>query len=136
MYSKNDPDEVQALMQSLGFSSNEDATIIHLVLKKFTGKIVIIKNGGDELQIIGKLHSATLIFGEHLNLIEVQEKKCSKGVLNELNYYHPRNYKPELGKRNFVFVSAAFNEDPQKTDLLVVPITGCSLECEGETFQF
>ncbi len=78
-----------------------------------------------------------MIWGSFINLTEVQEDKCSPGVLDELHYYHPRNYKPEKGKNNFGFVSAAFasEEDPEKADLLVVPATGCILECEGESLQ-
>jgi len=134
MYSEKDSEKLQDFMKDLGFSSDESSRKIDVVLKEFAGKVITIKNG--ELRLVGKLHSATLIFGEHLNLTEVQEDKCDQNVLKDLDYYHPRNYKPELGQRNFLFVSAAFDEDPAKKDLLVVPTEGCSLECDGKVVNF
>jgi len=128
MYSKKDPMEIKAFMKILGFSSFEENQVWHKIEEQFSGKIVTIKNGNAE--VTGKFHSLTMIWGAHINLTEIQEDKCTPEVLEELDYYHPRNYKKELGKRNFGFVSAAFNEDPKKTDLLVVPAAGCILECD------
>ncbi|HEY1041621.1 MAG TPA: hypothetical protein VGE63_02770 [Candidatus Paceibacterota bacterium] len=137
MYSKKDDSkEVQDFMKGLGFPSQEEGDLMDDVVNRFAGKEVVIVNGG--AKVVGVLHSPTLIFGNFLNLTQVKEDECTPGILKELHYYHPRNFKPELEKRNFGFVSAGFvqDKDPQKDDLLVVPIDGCKLTCEGETVEF
>lgn len=139
MYSKSDdPKEVQDLMKNLGFPSNEEGDVFENVIKCFKGKEITLMQG--ELKIIGTLHSVTLIFGNHLNLTKVKEDECSPCVLEQLHYYHPRNFNPELNPkyRNYGFVSAAFtnDNDPEKDDLLVVPVDGCTLTCEGFTTTF
>lgn len=103
------------------------------IKEKFSGKVVKI-NHPSGLFVTGKFHSLTsMLVDVFINLTEVQENNCSPNVLNYLGYYHPRNYKKEKGKMNFGFVDASFDEDPEKTDLLLVPIAkGCTLECDGE----
>jgi hypothetical protein len=134
MYSKNDSTEVTDFMKSLGFPSFETSEAWEAIAKQFSGKIVVLKNG--DAKVTGKFHSLTMICGSHINLTEVQEDNSTPEVLEGLNYYHPRNYNPELGFQNFGVVSAAFmKEDPQKVDLLVVPASGCILECEGQVLN-
>jgi hypothetical protein len=134
MYSKNDPTEIKDFMKDLGFPSFEDSEAWEAIAKQFTGKIVTIKQGA--LQVTGKFHSLTMIFGSNINLTEVQEDKCNPEVLAELHYYHPRNYKPEFGFHNFGPLSSAFiKEDPKKFDLLIVPASGCILECEDQVLN-
>ena len=120
-------------MEGLGFPTEDDIDIYDKLLAKYRGKVVTIKNG--DLQVVGEFHSLTMIFGNYINLTKVQEEECSSGVLESLNYYHPRDYNAELEQRNFGFVSAAFQEDPKTTDLLVVPTDGVVLECEGPSIQ-
>jgi len=139
MYSKkSDKKEVKDFMKNLGFPSSEEGNVFDNVIKCFAGKEVVLTNGN--LKIVGTLHSATLIFGNHLNLTRVKEEQCTPGVLKELHYYHPRNFKPELKPkhRNYAFVSAAFTaeKDPEKDDLLVVPVGGCTLTCEDFSTTF
>jgi len=139
MYSeKNDQKEVKDFMKGLGFPSNEEGDVFDNVIKCFAGKEVTLTKGN--LSIVGILHSVTLIFGNHLNLTQVKEDQCSPGILEELHYYHPRNFKSNLEpkSRNYAFVSAAFTEekDPEKDDLLVVPADGCTLTCEGFSTTF
>ena len=139
MYSKkDDPKEVQDFMKNLGFPSNEDSNIFENVIKCFKEKEITLING--ELKIVGTLHSATLIWGNYLNLTKVKEDECSPDVLEQLHYYHPRNFNPELNPkyRNYGFVNASFvkENDPEKDDLLVVPVDGCTLICEGFNTTF
>lgn len=139
MYSeKNDPKEVKDFMKDLGFPSNEESDVFSNVIKTFGGKEVTLTKGN--LQIVGILHSATQIWGNFLNLTQVKEDQCSTNVLEELKYYHPRNFRADLEPkyRNFGFVSSAFigDKDPEKDDLLVVPVDGCTLTCEGFSTTF
>lgn len=133
MYSEKDPKEVQDFMKELGFPSLEKGDIYNKLIEKFKGKEVTIRQG--DAKVVGELHSGTIIFGDHLNLIKLKKEECTPGVLEELRYYDPQNFKPELGHRNFGFVSAAFKEDPETTDLLVIPTDGSIFECEGEKVQ-
>ncbi len=139
MYSKKDDSkEIKDFMKELGFPSDEESTVMDNVCKVFKGKEVILEKRG--LRIVGTLHSSTLIFGSFLNLTKVKEDECSPGVLEELRYYHPRDFRSDLEpkSRNYAFVSAAFckENDPEKDDLLVVPIDGVTLTCEGFSTTF
>jgi hypothetical protein len=133
MYSKKDSTEIKDFMKDLGFPSFEDSEAWNKIEEQFSGKIVTIKH--ENAKVTGKFHSLTMIWGSYINLTEVQEENCTPGVLEELHYYRPKNYKPELGMHNFGFVSAAFDEDPMKVDLLVVPASGCILECEDKVLN-
>ena len=110
----------------LGFPTNEDSTLFDFLVNKYQGTKIVVYSGN--YKVNGTLHSATMIWGNHLNLTSVNEEDCTPGILEQFHYYHPRNYKPELEERNFGFVSAAFAEDPQKTDLLVIPVDGCRIQ--------
>jgi hypothetical protein len=133
MSSKKDLSELRDPIKCLGVLSPEENQEWKSIAERFSGKTVTIKNGS--LQSVGKFHSLTMGFGGYISMTEVQEDKCSPGLLDAFNYYHPRNYIPELGKANFGFISESFDEDPAKTDLLIIPASDCILECGDEVVE-
>ena len=110
--------------------------LIKQVVDKFANKEVTITDNNGKVLVVGTLHSATLEVGQYLNLINIQIDKSSKEFLEKEGYYNPQNYNPEKGIQNFKFASDRFNENPEKTDLLVMPIHECVLFCEGKVVEF
>ena len=88
MYSKNDSTPVKEFMAGLGFPTFEDSEAWEKISEEYAGKEVTIENEGT--QIVGTFHSLSMIFGSHINLTQVQQEKCTEGVLEALDYYHPK----------------------------------------------
>ncbi|MBP9715176.1 MAG: hypothetical protein KBD52_01670 [Candidatus Pacebacteria bacterium] len=109
-----------------------DFEFLDSVVQEFKGKVLrITRMKGDVVvgTVVGTLHSRTLVFGEHINLVNIQTDKSSVELLKKYKYYHPKRYKRLLSKRNFRFASAVFQENPRTSDLLVFPVGGCTIEC-------
>jgi hypothetical protein len=110
--------------------------LIEEVVEMFSQKEVTITDKNGKILVVGTLHSATFEAGQYLNLINIQLDKSSKEILDKEGYYNPKNYNPEKGIQNFKFASDRFKEDPETTDLLVMPVHGCLLFCEGKVAKF
>ncbi|MDQ5954805.1 MAG: hypothetical protein QG583_733 [Patescibacteria group bacterium] len=110
--------------------------LIKKAVEKFSQKEVTITDHQGKVLVVGTLHSATFEAGQYINLVNIQLDKSSKEVLDKEEYYSPKNYNSEKGIHNFRFISDKFNEDPETTDLLVMPVHGCLLFCEDKVVEF
>ena len=110
--------------------------LIEEVVERFAQKEVTITDNQGHILVVGTLHSATFQAGQYLNLINIQLDKSSKEFLEKEEYYTPKDLNPEKIIKNFRFTSDKFNEDPETTDLLVMPVHERILFCEGKVAEF
>ena len=115
---------------------HDNIELIKKVVERFAQKEVTITDNQGRVLVVGTLHSATFEAGQYLNLVNIQLDKSSKEVLDKEGYYNPKSYDRKKGIHNFKFASDRFNEDPETTDLLVMPVHGCLLFCEGKVAEF